>query len=167
MEYMKDDQRKRRPIWQIKPGVYATPYGWVEVSRGGKSVAFHLFANMKASAHDRALLNVVMQLYRGGVKQINADHLTLPFLDKALDLRRANRTLDFVYHANGKLHECELATRRQVGLDATCQKIRDLLNWCQSLEIWVPKTEEVNAHEVLTIAGLFGKLEVITYEEEP
>lgn len=163
------EEKRRKPeqIWQIKPGIYATPYGWIDIDRGGKSVSFHLFANMRASTHDRALLSVVMQLYRGGVQEINADHLDLPFLDKGLDLRRANRTLDFVYHADGKLHECELATPRQIGLDSTWKKVRDLLAWCSALELWIPQVEEANTHEVLTMLGLFGKLEVITYEEVP
>lgn len=165
MDYMKDAQRKDRPIWTIKPGVYATPYGWLEISRGGKSVSFHLFANMKASNHDKNLLNVVMQLYRAGIKEINADHLNLPFLDRGLDLRRLNRTLDFVFIANGKLHECELATRRQIGLDSTWRKVRDLLSSCKNLEVWIPKAEQTNAHEILTITGLHGKLDLVTYEE--
>ncbi len=166
MQTMKDEHRHPRPIWQIKPGVYATPYGWIEIARGGKSVSFHLFANMKASAHDRALLGVVMQLYRAGVTEINADHLTLPFLDKGLDLRRGNRTLDIVYNATAKLHEIELATHRQIGLDSTWRKVRDLLKFCKNLEVWVPLTEEANTHEILTIAGLSGKVEIVTYEEE-
>jgi len=165
MTSREDERRKPQQIWQIKPGVYATPYGWIDIDRGGKSVSFHLYSDMRASAHDRALLSVVMQLHRGGVEQINVDHLDLPFLDKALTLVRANRRLDFVYYANRTLHECELLSRRQVGLESTCEKIRDLLNWCTTLEIWIPKKEEVNAHEVLTIAGLFGKVQVITYEE--
>ncbi len=159
--------KRKQPgqVWQIREGVYATPYGWIEISRGGKSVSFNLFANMRPSAHDRALLNVVIQLYRAGVDQINADHLTLPFLDEGLDLPRGHRRLDFVYHHNAELHECELVTRRQVGLDSTCQKVRDLLAWCSNLEVWIPSREEANAHEVLTIAGLFGKVKVVTYEE--
>lgn len=161
--------KRKQPgeVWQIKEGVYATPYGWIEISRRGKSVSFNLFANMRPSAHDRALLNVVIQLYRAGVEDINADHLTLPFFDEGLDLPRGKRRLDFVYHHNGTLHECELLTRREVGLDRTWAQVRDLLRWCQHLELWVPKTDEANTHEVLTMLGLFGKLKVITYQEAP
>ncbi len=159
--------KRKQPgrVWQIGPGVYATPYGWVEITRGGKSISFNLFANMKASTHDKSLLSVVMQLYRAGITEINADHLNLPFLDQGLDLRRLNRTLDLVFIANGKLHECELATRRQVGLDSTWAKIRDLLGSCKNLEVWIPKAEQTNAHEILTITGLYGKLDLVTYEE--
>lgn len=162
------EEKRRKPeqIWQIKPGVYATPYGWIDIDRGGKSVSFHLFTNMRPSAHDRALLSTVLQLYRAGATEINADHLDLPFLDKGLTLQRAKRVLDFVYYASGKLHEAELVSRRQVGLDSTWQKVRDLLPWCKNLELWIPKSEEVNAHEILTMLGLFGKLAIITYEEE-
>lgn len=159
--------KRKQPgeVWQISEGVYATPYGWVEISRRGKSVSFNLFANMRPSAHDRALLNVVIQLYRAGAQQINADHLTLPFFDEGLDLPRGNRRLDFVYYHDGKLHECELLTSREVGMDRTWAQVRDFLPWCNSLEVWLPKSEEVNAHEILTMLGLFDKLKVITYEE--
>lgn len=121
--------------------VISTEYVTVTVTEDGKEINIKLSDGVKISRHQNQLRSYVEKLYSQGVKKINADQISLPYLNRSLNLIRGNRRLDLVYYRNGRIHECEFKTRRECGLDKTYHQIHDQVKHCQNFVLLVPQSE--------------------------
>lgn len=142
----------------------STPYGTLTFSRDGRSFKFELYGDVRESIHHKALFSYYQSLRQRGVVKINVDHLDLPDLDKTLDLKRGKARLDMAYYRNGKIHEVELETHRQIGIDQTRIQMLELVKHCQNLVIVVPRRDMENAYTVLEMIGIKNQVTVDTYE---
>lgn len=121
--------------------VISTEYVTVTVAEDGKEINIKLADGVKISRHQNQLRSYVERLYESGVKRINADQITLPYLDKSLNLSRGNRRLDLVYYKNKRIYECEFKTRRECGLDITYNQIEDMKKHCTNFILLIPQSE--------------------------
>lgn len=142
----------------------STPYGTVTISNDGRSVRFDLYADVRESIHHKALFSYYQTLTRKGINQLNVDHLDLPNLDRSLSLKRGRAVIDLVYLHKGILHEVELKTHREVGLDQTAKQLKELSSHCQNLIEVVPRRDMENALTILHMLNLDKKITVDTYE---
>jgi hypothetical protein len=142
----------------------STPYGVVTVSADGRRVTFQLYEDVRESIHSKALFSYYQTLRKKGVLQINLDHLDLPDLDKSLDLMRGKNRLDMVYIHRGRIHEVELETHRQIGIDQTRKQLQEFVKHCENLIVVVPRRDLENAYTIVDLIGLKGKLTIDTYE---
>ncbi|MBA7693498.1 hypothetical protein ES703_102081 [subsurface metagenome] len=117
----------------------STPYGTVTISEGGRKVTFELYSDVRQSRHNTALFTYVQHLLKTGLTRFNTDHLNVPGRDKTLSLTRGKAKLDLAYVKNGKLHECELKTSREIGLDLTAIQLKELVKYCEHLIVLVPR----------------------------
>jgi hypothetical protein len=125
----------------VRYEVISTDYVTVEVREDGKEIVIKLNDGVKISRHQNQLRAYVEKLYQQGIKRINADQITLPYLDKSLSLIRGNRRLDLVYYKDGRIYECEFKTRRECGEDRIYNQIRDMKKHCQNFILLVPQSE--------------------------
>lgn len=137
-----------------KPISVNTDYGTIYIRNGGRSVEYVLHDSVKKGYHSQALARYVELLYESGVDSINADHLSYPWLDRSLEIRRGRRKLDIVYVLDGVLHECELKTHREIGIDRTYEQIKDQLKYCSNYILLVPTEDLHFVRESLKIRGL-------------
>ena len=121
--------------------VISTEYVTVTVTEDGKEINIKLSDGVKISRHQNQLRSYVEKLYSQGVKKINADQISLPYLNRSLNLIRGNRRLDLVYYRNGRIHECEFKTRRECGLDITYHQIEDMKKHCTNFILLIPQSE--------------------------
>jgi hypothetical protein len=121
--------------------VISTEYVTVEVREDGKEIVIKLADGVKISRHQNQLRAYVEKLHKQGVKRINADQITLPYLDKSIKLTRGNNRLDLVYYTQGRIYECEFKTRRECGLDKTYHQVKDQVKHCQNFILLVPQSE--------------------------
>lgn len=121
--------------------VISTDYVTVTVTEDGKHIEIDLADGIKISRHQNQLRAYVEKLYSNGIKRINADQITLPYLDKSINLVRGNRRLDLVYYKDGRIYECEFKTRRECGLDKTYNQVRDMRKYCENFILLVPQSE--------------------------
>jgi hypothetical protein len=121
--------------------VISTEYVTVTVTEDGKEINIKLSDGVKISRHQNQLRSYVEKLYSQGVKKINADQISLPYLNRSLNLIRGNRRLDLVYYRNGRIHECEFKTRRECGLDITYNQIEDMKKHCTNFILLIPQSE--------------------------
>ena len=121
--------------------VISTEYVTVTVTEDGKEINIKLSDGVKISRHQNQLRAYVEKLYSQGVKKINADQISLPYLNRSLNLIRGNRRLDLVYYRNGRIHECEFKTRRECGLDITYNQIEDMKKHCTNFILLIPQSE--------------------------
>jgi hypothetical protein len=142
----------------------STPYGTVTITDNGRRVAFELYPDIRQSIHHKALFSYYNQLVARNILQINLDHLDIKGLDKSLDLRRGNKVLDCVYVERGQLHEIELKTHREIGLEQTARQLKEFVKTCTNLTIVVPRTDLVNMQNVLIAIGISEKVKVDTYD---
>lgn len=142
----------------------STPYGTVTISRDGRSVKFELYGDVRESIHHKALFSYYQSLRKRGINQINVDHLDLPDLDKSLSLIRGRAKLDMVYLHRGRIHEIELETHRQIGLDQTRIQLQELVKHCENLIVVVPRRDMENAYTILDMLNLKQRITVDSYE---
>lgn len=135
---------------------FDTDYYTIYIKNGGRSFEVVLDPSIKKGFHHQALARVVELLHDEGVDSINADHLSYPWLDRRLDVRRGNRKLDIVYLRDGVLYECELKTHREVGIDRTWEQIKEQLKYCTNYFLYVPSEDLQYVRETLKIRGLNG-----------
>lgn len=149
-----------------------TPYGIVTVTQDGRLITFALWQDVRQSVHHRALFSYYQELLKRKVKVLNVDHLDLPGMDLRYDLDRGKARLDLVYESNATIHEVELKTHREVGLEQTAKQLRELVKYCTDLIIVVPRADVEEMRTILTIIGVDGHAKVDTYqiadeEQEP
>lgn len=121
--------------------VINTEYVTVTVSEDGKHIEIDLADDVKISRHQKQLKAYVDKLYNTGIKKINADQLSMPYLNKSLKLTRGKRRLDLVYYKDGRIHECEFKTRRECGLNITYNQIGEMKKHCQNFILLIPQSE--------------------------
>ena len=125
----------------VRYEVISTEYVTVEVREDGKEIVIKLNDGVKISRHQQQLTSYVEKLFNQGVDRINADQLSLPFLDKSLKLVRGKNRLDIVYYKNNRIHECEFKTRRECGLEKTFHQVKDQVKYCENFILLVPQSE--------------------------
>ncbi|GAI83458.1 unnamed protein product, partial [marine sediment metagenome] len=62
---------------------------------------------------------------------------------------------------NGKLHECELKTSREIGLDITAIQLKELAKHCEQLTVLVPRG---CMEEMSTILNMINLVRLITIQ---
>ena len=144
--------------------VLATPYGTVSITEDGRRITFQLYEDVRSSIHHKALFSYYQTLNILGNTIINCDHLDLPGLDSSLDLRRGRARLDLVYMRHGKIHEVELKTHREIGLDVTANQLHELAKHCENLIVVVPRRDMIEMARVIDVIGLTGQITVDSYE---
>ena len=142
----------------------STPFGTVIISEGGRKVAFELYSDIKQSRHNQALFTYLQQLQKRGITQFNTDHITIAGRDKRLSLTRGNARLDLVYIHQGKTHECELKTSREIGLDITAQQLRELAKHCEHLIVLVPRGKMEEMSTILHMINLDRHITIEAYD---
>lgn len=140
----------------------ATPYGTVTVSQGGRQVTFELYSDVRQSMHNSALFAYLQHLRQHGVNRFNTDHIHINGRDRTLALDRGKAKLDLVYEERGKLIECELKTRRELGLETTAQQLQEFVRRCERLHLLVPRG---CLDEAATILGMLNIDQKITIEQ--
>jgi len=141
-----------------------TPYGTVTVSNAGRTVTFELFSDVKQSMHNTALFNYLQKLRQRGITRYNTDHLHLRGRDRTLDLNRGKARLDLVYEDRGRIIECELKTRREIGLDVTAKQLIEMVKYCENLQLLVPRGAMEEAATVLNILNLDHRVTIVPYD---
>lgn len=139
----------------------STPYGVVTISDGGRKITFELYSDVRQSRHNTALFTYVQHLLKNGLIRFNTDHLNIPGRDKTLSLTRGKAKLDLAYVKNGKLHECELKTSREIGLDITAIQLKELSKYCEQLIVLVPRG---CIEEMSTILNMINLTRLITIQ---
>lgn len=159
-------ERAITPFGHRPTGTYslATPYGTVSVSNNGRSVTFELFDDVKQSVHSTSLFTYLQRLRQEGVTRYNVDHLNIAGRDRTLDLRRGKARLDLVYEHRGIIVECELKTRREIGLETTAQQLTELVKRCEHLQLLVPRGSMDEAATILNMLNLDSRVNIVPYD---
>lgn len=142
----------------------STPYGLVIVSNHGRKVTFELYEDIRQSMHNTALFNYTQRLRQRGITRWNTDHLHISGRDRTLDLKRGKAVLDLVYESRGKLYECELKTRREIGLEVTAQQLTELTRHVERLQLLVPRGCLDEAAQILAVLNLDHKITIVPYD---
>ncbi len=135
----------------------------VYIENKGRRIVIELKSGVKASEHHTQLHRFVEKVHDQGVEHINADHISLPYLNQTISLWRGKRKLDCVYHKDGRIHECELKTPYEVGLTRTYEQLSDLMKHCENLILVTSQTAVENARENLELFNL-KNIKIITYD---
>ncbi|MGD9640706.1 MAG: hypothetical protein AB7U37_05550 [Synergistaceae bacterium] len=138
-------------------------YFTVYIENKGRRIVIELKSGVKASEHHTQLHRFVEKLHDSGVEHINADHISLPYLDDSISLWRGKRKLDCVYYKDGRIHECELKTPYEVGLTRTYEQLAEQLKHCENLILVTSRTAVENAKENLKLFKLEG-IKIQTYD---
>lgn len=138
-------------------------YYTIYIENKGRRVVIELKGGVKASEHHTQLQRYVEKLHQSGVENINADHISLPYLNRDISLYRGKRKLDCVYYKDGIIYECELKTPYEVGLTRTYEQLSDLLKHCQNLVLVTSQTAVENAKENLKLFKL-ENIKIDTYD---
>ena len=138
-------------------------YFTVYIENKGRRIVIELKSGVKASEHHTQLHRFVEKLHDSGVEHINADHISLPYLDDSISLWRGKRKLDCVYYKDGRIHECELKTPYEVGLTRTYEQLAEQLKHCENLILVTSRTAVENAKENLKLFKLEG-INIQTYD---
>ncbi len=138
-------------------------YFTVYIENRGRRIIIELKSGVKASEHHTQLHRFVEKLHDSGVEHINADHISLPYLDDSISLWRGKRKLDCVYYKDGRIHECELKTPYEVGLTRTYEQLAEQLKHCENLILVTSRTAVENAKENLKLFKLEG-IKIQTYD---
>jgi len=149
---------------QVQGYQITTPYGLVTVSEDGRRITFALWEDVRQSIHHKALFSYYQQLIRRGVNIVNVDHLDLPNLDRRQPLTRGKARIDLLYQSNGRLHEVELKTHREIGLDVTARQLEELVKHCENLIVVVPRSDVEEMRTILGLIGIEKQITVDTYE---
>lgn len=136
--------------------VIKTEFVTVEVREDGKEINIKLADGLKLSRHQNQLSNYCQKLFEDGITKLNADQLTLPYLDKKIKLIRGNNRLDLVYYKNNRIHECEFKTRRECGLDRTYHQVKDQVKHCENFILLVPQSELIYVSDEIRNRKLRG-----------
>lgn len=142
----------------------STPYGTISITQDGRRITFQFYEDVRQSIHHKALFSYYQQICRRDPSAINVDHLDLADLDRSLDLKRGRARLDMVYILKGQIHEVELKTHREVGLDRTSTQLIEMSRYCQNLTIVVPRRDMENARTILAMIGLDKRVAIDSYE---
>lgn len=142
----------------------STPYGTVTVSEGGRRVTFDLYSDVRESQHSIALFGYVQALQKMGVTRFNSDHVRIVGRDRSLSLTRGKAKLDLVYEFKGKLHECELKTSREIGLDVTARQLVELTQHVENLILLVPRGCLEDASNVIKLINLDHRITLEPYD---
>lgn len=150
----------------MRKGEYSinTEYFTVFVQKKGRRIVIELNEGVSASRHNMMLLRYVKQIYKKGVDRINADHITLPFLDRSISVWRGKRKVDVVYFKNGIKYDCEIKTEREVGSDRTYKQLAELAKNCENLTLVVPQSAVENAKKNLHIFKLDSAIKIEAFE---
>lgn len=135
----------------------------IQIDPDGRGYNVRLQQHIKAAPHNQALIKYVKNLYAQGIERINADQVSLDFLDRSLNLVRGNRRVDIVYIKNNKIVECELKTKYECGLDRTYKQLREQVQHCENLVLLVPRSEMEDVKRILSLKNLYT-ITVDTYE---
>ena len=138
-------------------------YFTVYIENKGRRIVIELKSGVKASEHHTQLHRFVEKLHDSGVEHINADHISLPYLNQTISLWRGKRKLDCVYYKDGRIHECELKTPYEVGLTRTYEQLAEQLKHCENLILVTSRTAVENAKENLKLFKLEG-IKIQTYD---
>lgn len=149
---------------QVQGYQIATPFGLVTVSEDGRRLTFALWEDIHQSTHHRALFSYYQQLIKRGLTVVNVAHLDLPNLDRSQPLRRGKAIIDLLYEREGRLHEVELKTHREVGLDVTARQLDELAHNCENLTVVVPRRDVENMRTILGLIGIEKLVTIDTYE---
>lgn len=141
-----------------------TPYGVISVSQDGRQIVFQLWEDVRQSIHNKALFSYFQQLTKRGISRLNCDHLTIPGLDKSLNLDRGKARLDLCYMNKARLVEIELKTHREIGLDRTRLQLAELVKHCQNLVVVVPRRDMEEMLTILRMLNLDKQITVDSYE---
>jgi len=121
--------------------VITTEYTTVTVSDDGRHIEIDIADGVKIIRHQKELRAYVEKLWKNGIKKLNADQISLPYLDKGIGLRRGSNRLDLVYYKEGRIYECEFKTRRECGLERTYIQVADQVKHCENFILLVPASE--------------------------
>jgi hypothetical protein len=160
-------ENKSLPLPQIRPqDAYSlsTPYGVVTIAHDGRSITFELFSDVRQSIHNTALFNYLQRLKQQGITRYNTDHLNIKGRDRTLSLDRGKARLDLVYEQRGKLIECELKTRREIGLELTARQLTELVKRCENLQLLVPRGCTEEAAIILNMLNLDHRITIVAYD---
>jgi hypothetical protein len=135
----------------------------IEMDADGRGYHVRLQQYIKRAPHNQALIKYAKKLYSSGVERINADQVTLDFLDRSLSLVRGKRRIDLVYVKNNRLVECEFKTKYECGLDRTYNQLKEQLPHCENLTLLVPRNMIEDVISILKIKKL-NRITVDTYE---
>ncbi len=142
----------------------STPFGTLTISRGGRRITYDLHPGIKQSRHNVALYGYVEQLIKSGVTRLNAGHIRVRGHDKTLSLTRGKARLDLVYYRNGKIHECELKTSREIGLDVTAIQLTELCRHVDDLTLLVPRGCLEEADTICKLINLRHQITIEAYD---
>lgn len=124
-----------------KQEVIVSEFVTITVTEEGKHIEIDVADGVKIVRHQKELRAYVEKLWQSGIKKINADQISLPYLDKSIGLRRGSNRLDLVYYKEGRIFECEFKTRRECGLERTYTQIADQVKHCENFILLVPASE--------------------------
>lgn len=142
----------------------STPYGTVTISEEGRRVTFDLYSDIRQSQHEIALFAYLQKLKKMGVTQYNTDHIRVIGRDRTLSLTRGKTKLDLVYMWRGKIHECELKTSREIGLDRTAQQLMEMAKHSENLILLVPRGCLEEAATILAMINLDHHVTIAPYD---
>lgn len=140
----------------VKKEVIVTEYATVTVEEGGKHIEIDLADGLKISRHQNQLRAYVEKLFNSGITRMNADQLSLPYLDKSIKLVRGNNRLDIVYYKDNRIFECEFKTRRECGLEKTFHQVKDQVKHCENFILLVPQSELIFVEDEIRNRKLRG-----------
>lgn len=140
----------------VRLDVIKTDYVTVEVTEDGKEINIKLSDSVKIIRHQQQLTSYVEKLFNQGVDRINADQLSLPFLDKSIKLGRGSNRLDIVYYKDNRIFECEFKTRRECGLEKTFHQVKDQVKHCENFILLVPQSELIFVEDEIRNRKLKG-----------
>lgn len=143
--------------------VIKTNFGTIKIYDKGRHVEYDIDSSIKENRHHKELEKYVDKLLNEGVDRINCDHINVPGLDRNLKLARGKRKLDIVYYKDGRIHEIEMKTKPEVGLERTAQQLIEQSKLCENLILLVPSSEINNAEEIIRLRRI-NKVTVDTYE---
>src|SRR3972149_10025276 len=142
----------------------ATPYGIVTISNGGRRVEFELFSDVKQSVHNTALFGYLQRLRQCGITRYNSDHVYIRGRDRTLDLTRGKARLDLAYEDKGRIMECELKTRRELGLETTAIQLKEFVKHCEHLQLLVPRGCLEEAATILGMLNMDSRVTIVPYD---
>lgn len=118
-----------------------TEFYTISVYDEGRHIEIDVADGVKIQRHHKQLRAYVEKLWQSGIKKLNADQISLPYLDKGINLVRGDRRLDLIYYKDGRIYECEFKTRRECGLEITFQQVAEQSKYCENFILLVPASE--------------------------
>lgn len=136
--------------------VIKNDYVTVSVYEDGKHIEIDIADGVKVLRHQTHLKAYVEKLWQSGITKLNADQISLPYLDKSINLKRGDKRLDLVYYKNGRIHECEFKTHRECGLDITYSQVKGQKKYCENFILLVPSEDLIYVQDMINTLRLHG-----------